>query len=71
MCGNDGRFIELDIATHMQVNCFKLKFCAIQCVVTHDNKSLITAEFVAFGILTKWSIRSKKKLHTWQNDTDK
>ena len=59
-------FKELHIPTRKQVNSFAVK-SALCCVVTHDNKFLVTAENGENGPLTKWSVRSKKQLHTWHS----
>ena len=73
MCGNDSSFRELDISTCKQVNSFNIK-SVVWCVVTHDNKFLITIaneEKFKIGeifIVTKWSIRTKKLLHTCEID---
>ena len=77
MCDDKGVFKELDILTRKQVNSLPVK-SATCCVVTYDNKFLVTAEYVSRyypttdedkkkGKLTKWSIQSKKQLHTWQS----
>ena len=75
-----GGFVELDISTRKQVSRFPSKGRTIF-VVTPDNKSLITVEWKYEGgsswsstqicILTKWSIRGKKHLHTWQSNINK
>ena len=66
MCDIKGGFKELDIPTRKQVNSFNVKN-AVCCVVTNDNKSLITAENKKYCFLTKWSVRSNKQLHRWQS----
>ena len=63
MC-NGYTFKELDISIRKQINSFNVK-SAVFCVVTHDNKFLITADRGQPCNLTKWSIRTKKRLHTW------
>ena len=55
--------------THKQVNSFNVKK-AIRLVVTHDKKYLITAECGKNCWLTKWSVRTKKKLNTWKSDVN-
>ena len=69
MCEWFGGFRELDIPTRSQVNSLPVK-SAVCCVVTHNNKFLITAESAFNGCLTKWSIRSKKELYTWKSGVD-
>ena len=78
MCDIDGGFREFDIQTRIQVKSFPIKSVKY-CVVTHDNKSLITCDEhqedydidrTIIANLTIWSIRSKKKLHTWESDVD-
>ena len=69
VCDYYGYFKELDISTRKQVNSFKVK-SAICCVVTCDNKFVITAEDYTNSVLTKWAIRTKKQLHTWQSDVN-
>ena len=64
-----GGFVEIDISTCNLVNSYNVK-SAICCAVSPDNKFLITAEDELNGILTKWSVQSKKELHTWVDDTD-
>ena len=54
---------ELDIPTRKQVNRYKIKSEEF-CVITNDNKFLITAGTRAYYFLIKWSIRAKKQLHT-------
>ena len=66
MCNNNGSFRELNISARKQVNSFNAE-SAVLCVVTHDNKFLITAKDRT-PILTKWSVRTKKELHTWQSE---
>ena len=66
MCDFYGGFVELDILTHKQANRFNVK-SARCCVVTHDNKFLITASNEDNCLLTKWSIRAKKQLNTWKS----
>ena len=66
VCGSHGDFKELDITTLKQVNSFNVK-SAKCCVVTYDNKYLITAEDAEGCNIKKWSIRSKKLLHTWNS----
>ena len=66
MCCGRGCFKELDISARKQINSFNVK-SAKYCVVSHDNKSLITAEDGQNCLLTKWSIRSKKQLYTWKS----
>ena len=68
-CGHKGHFRELDISTYKQVNSYAVKNARF-CLVTHDNKFLITAEHGNNGNLTKWSIRSKKELNTWNSGID-
>ena len=62
----DNDFKELDISTFKIVNSFKIKNVGC-CVVSHDNKSLITAENLEKCVLRKWSIRTKKLLYTWKS----
>ena len=69
MCNNKGSFKELDIPTCKQVNSLPLKNVRY-CAVTFDNKFFITAGNGRNCILTIWSIRSKKQLHTWQSGFD-
>ena len=69
VCCVSGGFVELDIPTRKQANSFNVKNTRV-CVVTHDNKFLITTENKIRPNLTKWSIRSKKQLHTWKSDAD-
>ena len=69
VCDYNGDTKEIDIRTHKQVKNFQVNN-AVYCVVTHDNKSLIIAECGKNCWLTKWSIRSKKKLDSWQSVVD-
>ena len=63
VCGYYGEFREFDISTRKKVNSFTVE-SARCCVVSHDNKFLITVEYGYNYILTKWSVRTKKQLHT-------
>ena len=72
VCDWSGSLKELYISTRKQVNSFKqvdgFNLSSTRCcAVTHNNKYLITAECGMTRDLTKWSIRSKKQLHTWQS----
>ena len=67
---NIGDFRELDLSTHKQLIRFNVGFVVL-CVVTHDNKSLITASNEYNCYLTKWSLRTKKRLHTWMSGVEK
>ena len=69
MCDVSGGFKELDISTFKQLKSFLVK-SARCCVVTFDNRFLITAANEENCVLTKWSVRSKKQLHTWQSGVD-
>ena len=62
----NGGFKEFDIPTRKQVNSIPVKNARI-CVVTHNNKYLITATIGTNCNLTKWSVRTKKELHTWRH----
>ena len=70
MCSCTFGIKELDISTRKQIKNFPVKNAKC-CVVTFDNKFLVTAEdqidFAGNCILTKWSIRSKKQLHIWNS----
>ena len=77
-CSN-GAIIELDIPTRKIKSLPRIN--ARFCVFTFDNKFLVTAAnetnvltfynpTVKKNVLTKWSIRSKKELHTWESDFD-
>ena len=66
VCDNTCGFKELDISARKQVNSLPVK-SAVVCVVTHDNKFLITAGGKNKSVLTKWSVRSKKLFNTWQS----
>ena len=57
---------KFDIPTSKQVKIFSFP-SARHCVVTHDNKFLITATDEDNNVLTKWSIRSNKQLHAWDS----
>ena len=57
---------ELQISTRKQINSFPVKG-TIYCAVTRDNKFLIAVGNGKKSNLTKWSVRSKKLLHTWQS----
>ena len=70
MCDDHEKFRELCISTHKQINSFPV-YDARCCVLTHDNKYLITATHVMDCDITKWSLRSKKELHTWRSGVDK
>ena len=61
-----GGFKELDIKTLKQVNSLPVKSTGC-CVLTFDNKFLVTAEHARNCNLTIWSLRTKKKLDTWQS----
>ena len=65
-----GFFRELDISTRKRVKSFLVKDAGLF-VVPHDNKFLITADFGVNGFLTKWSVRTKKQLHTWRSGVKK
>ena len=67
VCDADGCHKELDISSLKPVNSLPVK-SAILCAVTFDNKFLITADDGDDCKLTKWSIRSKKELHTWMSN---
>ena len=69
VCDIKGSFREIDISTQKQVNNFNVKN-AVFCVVTYDNKFLITAEDERNCNLTKWSIQEKGKYHSWKSDID-
>ena len=69
ICDNDGGFKQLDIITNKEVNSFQVK-SARKCVLTCDEKFLITAEDKENCDLVKWSMRNKKQLHTWKSDVD-
>ena len=69
VCDFYGGFTELDISARKQVNSFLVK-SAIKVVVTHDNKSLITAKYERKCNLKKQSVRSKKQLYTWKSDVN-
>ena len=69
VCANDGGFQELDISTRKQVSNFNVKNARC-CIVTYNNRFLITAEDNLNCNLTKWSIRAKKQLNTWKSDVD-
>ena len=60
---NDYVLKEIDISARKQVNSFNVK-SAWCCVVTHDKKFLITAPAGYNCINRKWSMRTKKELHT-------
>ena len=64
-----GGLTEIDTSTRNQVKNFKLKG-SIQCVVTYDNKFLITATEGSNTKLTKWSIQTKQLLHTWDSNVN-
>ena len=66
LCDIIGSFKELDISTRKQANRFDVK-SARCCVVTYNNEFLITASNEKNCVLTKWSIRAKKQLHTWHS----
>ena len=68
MCNYKFFCIELDISTFKQVKSLPVKN-ARRCVITHDNKFLITSEY-SRDYLTKWSVRSKKELHSWNSGFD-
>ena len=70
MCDCMYGFKELDISTRKKVNSLPVK-SARYCVLTFDNKFLITADSEKNGVLTKWLIRSKKLLHTWRSGVNK
>ena len=62
-------FKELDISTFKPVNSIPVKIFRELCF-THDNKSLITAEFATNAVLIKWSLRTKKELHSWKSGVE-
>ena len=73
VCAENGSFKEFDITIHNQtspwrsydqVNNFKVEN-AWKCVITYDNKFLITAPCGLIVKLTKHSMQTKEKLHTW------
>ena len=70
VCSTKGGFRELDISTCEKVNSFNIKMIVSCCVITYDNKYLITADKKIKAVLTKWSVRTKKKLHIWQSGVD-
>ena len=61
----NGNFKELDISARKQVKNFPVK-SARCCAVTFDNKFLVTADYGNGENcnITKWSVRTKKELHT-------
>ena len=68
LCGYHTGFIEIHIPTRKKLRSYT-KQRPSRCVVTHDNKFLVTYENKnGIGFITKWSVRTKKKLHTWQFD---
>ena len=76
-CDAQGHFIELDIPSRKKVNSYEINGkrevkgkSSKRCVVTHDNKFLVTAEYGKNVHLTKWSVRTKKQLHTWNSDVN-
>ena len=66
MCDVGGGFVELDILTCKKVNSLPVKSVGV-CVLTHNKKSLITAENGGNCNLIKWSTRSNKQLYTWKS----
>ena len=64
--GFEGNFVQLDIPTRKKVNSFIIKN-ASYFVVTHDGKYLITGESKENCNFTKQSLRTNKRLHTWQS----
>ena len=69
MCDSGGCFKELDIVVCKQVNSFNVKSTRF-CAVTHDDKFLISAIDEENCVLTKWSVRTKKQLHSWESGID-
>ena len=69
MCDHKGYFREIDISTRKLLNTFPVKSAQF-CVVTFDNKFLVTAEHGMECRLTKWSVRTKKELYTWNGCFD-
>ena len=68
ICDEDSGFREFDISSHMKLDSFAVRN-AEYCIVTYDNKFLITCEGNLLGAnLSKWSIRTKKQLYTWAFD---
>ena len=66
VCDFYGYFKEFDISTRKQVSSFEVDSSKCCCIVTHDNKFLITAINELNCKLIKWSVRTKKKLYTWE-----
>ena len=69
VCDYDGEFREFDISTHNQVNEFGVENAGY-CVVTYDNKFLITTPTRKNAKLTKQSIQTKQRLHTWDSNVN-
>ena len=69
VCSKNSDFREFDISTHNEVNTFEVKSPTL-CVVTYDNQFLIITEGRFNCNLTKWSIQTKQKLHTWARNVD-
>ena len=69
LCTAISGFREINIRTHKQVNKTGVEN-VWKCVVTYDNRFLITSTARENPKLTKWSIQTKQQLHTWNSNVD-
>ena len=69
VCDINGGFIELHIPTRKQLNSLPVNKARV-CVVTHNNKFLITAGSEKNCEFIQWSVPKNKRLQTWNSDVN-
>ena len=69
VCCSQGGFTEFDLSTYKEVNNFGVDD-ALYCLVTYDNKFLITTRGRNNAKLTKHSLQIKQQYHTWDSDVN-
>ena len=67
LCDQSSGFKEFDLSTYKEVKNFNI-LNPERVVVTYDNQFLITTVYYEKDNLTKWSLETKKKIHTWSSN---